>query len=68
MTTTQHVETQEAVASDLKGRIRGPLLRPGDPGFDEARSIWNAMIDRRPALIVAMPRRRRRGRVRQCRS
>ena len=52
MTTTQHVDTQEAVATDLKGRIRGPLLRPGDPGFDEARSIWNAMIDRRPALIV----------------
>jgi FAD/FMN-containing dehydrogenase len=52
MTTTQYVETQQAVASDLKGHIRGPLLRPGDPGFDEARSIWNAMIDRRPALIA----------------
>jgi FAD/FMN-containing dehydrogenase len=52
MTTTLDVETQQAVASDLKGRIRGPLLRPGDPGFDEARSIWNAMIDRRPALIA----------------
>jgi FAD/FMN-containing dehydrogenase len=52
MTMTQHVENQDAVVNHLKGRIRGPLLRPGDPGFDEARSVWNAMIDRRPALIV----------------
>jgi len=52
MTMTQHVESHHAVLNHLKGRIRGPLLRPGDPGFDDARSVWNAMIDRRPALIV----------------
>jgi FAD/FMN-containing dehydrogenase len=36
----------------LKVATRGQVLLPADSGFDEARSIWNAMIDRRPALIV----------------
>jgi FAD/FMN-containing dehydrogenase len=40
------------VVNDLKGQVRGPLLRPGDPGYDDARSVWNAIIDRRPAAIV----------------
>ena len=37
---------------DLRTRLRGPLLLPGDGGYEDARSVWNAMIDRRPGLIV----------------
>ncbi len=36
----------------LRGALRGTLLLPDDPGYDTARAIWNAMIDRRPGLIV----------------
>ncbi|HZA73859.1 MAG TPA: FAD-dependent oxidoreductase, partial [Propionibacteriaceae bacterium] len=28
------------------------ILRPGEPGYDAARTVWNARIDRHPALIV----------------
>ena len=41
-------ETIEALRADL----RGSLLLPTDAGYDEARRIWNGMIDRRPAMIV----------------
>jgi len=37
---------------EIKGIVRGNVLVPNDRGYDEARQIWNAMIDRRPALIA----------------
>lgn len=41
----------DAVA-ELRAALRGALLLPGEQGYDEARIIWNAMVDRRPALVV----------------
>jgi FAD/FMN-containing dehydrogenase len=36
----------------LSGRISGAVLRPNEPGYDEARAVHNGLIDRKPALIV----------------
>jgi hypothetical protein len=36
----------------LRARLRGPLLHPSDDGYDAARAVWNASIDRRPALVA----------------
>jgi FAD/FMN-containing dehydrogenase len=45
--------TQTSKAKEeLKGTIKGNILVPDDSGYDEARQIWNAMINRRPAVIV----------------
>lgn len=38
--------------NELKGLLRGELFEANDAGYDDARAVWNAMIDRRPALIV----------------
>lgn len=40
------------VVDAFKATLRGPVLQPGDPGYDDARAIWNSMIDRRPGLVV----------------
>src|SRR5882724_1465168 len=42
----------DAAVQDLKAQLRGTLLPPDDDSYDVARSIWNAMIDKRPALIA----------------
>jgi FAD/FMN-containing dehydrogenase len=36
----------------LRARLRGALCFPGEPGYEQARTVWNAMIDRHPAAIV----------------
>lgn len=36
----------------MTNSITAEILRPGEVGYDRARQVWNAMVDRRPALIV----------------
>ena len=36
----------------MRTSIRGAVIQSGDPNYDAARTIYNAMIDKRPALIV----------------
>jgi FAD/FMN-containing dehydrogenase len=38
--------------AELAESLRGELIQPGDPGYDEARTIWNGAHDKHPALIV----------------
>ena len=39
-------------ATSLRGVVDGAVLEAGDDGYDEACAIWNAMIERKPRLIV----------------
>ena len=49
---TQTPTIDNAAIEELSAGLRGKLLRPGDGGYDAARTIFNAMIDRHPALIA----------------
>ena len=48
MATMQTTHTLETLAQEL----RGELITPGDPAYDEARHVWNGMFDRRPVAIA----------------
>jgi FAD/FMN-containing dehydrogenase len=48
MTSTEQFDT----ATVHRSYVDGQVLTPGTPGYDSARSVWNAMIDHRPKLIV----------------
>jgi FAD/FMN-containing dehydrogenase len=49
-TMTGNVNT--VALTTLRGTLRGEALVPGDVGYDEARALWNGMVDRHPATIV----------------
>jgi FAD/FMN-containing dehydrogenase len=43
---------EQASLTKFKASLAGDLVQPGDEGYDEARKVYNGMIDRRPRLIV----------------
>ncbi|NHA69043.1 FAD-binding oxidoreductase [Phycicoccus flavus] len=50
-------EPEPSAAERLAGalacrRLSGPVLLEGDPGYDESRRVWNALVDHRPAAVV----------------
>jgi len=52
MSATITAPTTDAGRDALRARLRGELLTPDDAGYDAARRVYNAMIDKRPALIA----------------
>ncbi|MBA1147571.1 FAD-binding oxidoreductase [Ectothiorhodospiraceae bacterium WFHF3C12] len=49
---TANVGLDDETLTAFRDGLRGELLEPGYEGYDDARALWNAMYDRRPALIV----------------
>jgi hypothetical protein len=37
---------------ELAATVRGDLIVPGDPGYEQARAVYNAMVDKHPAAIA----------------
>ena len=49
---TTSTATTTAPYAELAAAVRGDLILPGDPGYDQARAVYNAMIDKHPAAIA----------------
>ena len=48
----REIDLEQETLNGLKMRLRGPMFTPGDVGYDESRTVWNGMIDKRPAVVV----------------
>jgi FAD/FMN-containing dehydrogenase len=51
-TGTRPKALDDAAVDGLRAGFDGELVTPTDPGYDEARRTWNAMVDKRPALVT----------------
>ena len=47
-----HPAIDDERIDEFDARLHGDLIRPGDGEYDDARAVWNGMIDRRPALVA----------------
>src|SRR4051812_50040102 len=46
------VGAPQAAVAQLAEAMRGEVIAPDSPGYDDARAVWNGMFDRRPAAIA----------------
>jgi hypothetical protein len=51
ITGTVATEIGDDLAQELEPRLRGQLVRPTDDDYNEARLVWNGMVDKRPASV-----------------
>jgi len=49
---TTRALADDGAVNSLRGKLRGTVIAPRDDSYDEARRVWNGMVDRRPAAIV----------------
>jgi hypothetical protein len=48
----REVALEPNLLDKLRMQVSGPVLTPGDVGYEESRTVWNDMIDRKPAVVV----------------
>jgi FAD/FMN-containing dehydrogenase len=48
----REIDLKQDTFDSLKMRLRGPVFLPGDVGYEESRTVWNAMINRKPAAVA----------------
>lgn len=48
----REIDLKQETLDGLKMRLRGPVFAPGNVGYDESRTVWNGMINRKPSLIA----------------
>jgi len=46
------IGVESSAIEKLRSSLRGSLLFPGDEDYDKARTVWNATVDRRPAMVI----------------
>jgi len=45
-------DTRQKLIESLHGRFSGSIIEPDSPDYEQARTVWNAMVDKRPGLIL----------------